>query len=263
MTEPLSKETIRKIRELALCGRPKRLIAEELGVGYSTVYKFAKGIHVPKKYGQFPEEIIQQIREEVLSGKSKYQIAKDHGLRFSGVYYHTRDLPNHVYREEGLTGKLLDLLKKLLKEGYIVSTRENTQRLRRLQKHLPMIQRSQVGRGAVYYLNDKNKIALQSIIQHRKSKIFCYQELSEISNVFDVNLSKKEKIGLLGKKQNKTGRKNQCSNRDSSSEGDDFRGRFLHSDVLSILPLIKQQKLVFTFFVIFLFLNHIHAKRCN
>jgi len=232
MAKPLSKEIVRKIRELAFCGMPKKLIAEELGIGYSTVYKFAKGIHSPKKDGQFSEEFIQQIREEVLSGKSKYQIAKDRGLKFSAVYYHTQDLPNHVYREEGLTGKLLDLLKELLKEGYIVSTRENTQRLRRLQKHLPMIQRVQVGRGAVYYLNDKNKIALQSIIQHRKSKIFCYQELAEISNVFDVNLSKKEKIDLLGKKQSKTARKNQCSNRDSSSEVDDFRGRFLHSGVL-------------------------------
>lgn len=125
-------------------------------------------------------------------------------MKFGAVYYHTQDLPNHMYPERGLVGKTLDLLKELLKEGYVVSTGENTHQLRRLKRYLPMIQRSQVGRGAVYYLDDKNKIALKSIIQHSKSKIFCYQELAEISNVFDVNISKKEKISLLGKKQSKT-----------------------------------------------------------
>lgn len=218
MTEPLSKETVRKIRELALCGMHKQHIAEELGIGFSTVYKFAKGIHAPKKDGQFSEELIQEIRGEVLRGKSKYQIAKERSLKFGAVYYHTRDLPNHVYREEGLTGKLLDLLKELLKDGYVVSTRANTHRLRRLKRYLPMIQRSQISGEAVYYLNDKNKIALQSIIQQRKSKIFCYQELAEISNVFDVNLSKKEKNSLLGKKQSKNTRKNDSSNNDSTEE---------------------------------------------
>ena len=92
-------------------------------------------------------------------------------MKFGGVYYHTQDLPNHMYREEGLVSKTLDLLKELLKEGYVISTEENTSRLRRLQRYLPMIQRSQVGRLAVYYLDDKNKIALQSIVQQRKSKI--------------------------------------------------------------------------------------------
>jgi hypothetical protein len=236
MTGQLSKEVIRKIRELALCGKSKQCIAKELGIGLSTVYKFAKGIPSPKKEGQFSEELIQGIREEVLRGKSKYKIAKERGLKFGAVYYYTQDLPNHVYREEGLVGKTLDLLKELLKEGYVVSTRENTHQLRRLKRYLPMIQRSQIGGGAVYYLDDKNKIALKSIIQHRKSKIFCYQEIAEISNVFDVNLSKKEKLSLFGKKQSKTARKNRCSNSDSSSGDDAFRGRFLHSEVLIFYP---------------------------
>ena len=55
-----------------------------------------------------------------------------------------------------------------------------------------MIQRSQVDRRAVYYLSDKNKMALQSMIQQKKSKIFSYQELADMSKVFDVKLSKKE-----------------------------------------------------------------------
>jgi len=49
MTEPLSKDIIRKIREHALCGIPKKLIVEESGIGLSTVFKFAKSIHALKK----------------------------------------------------------------------------------------------------------------------------------------------------------------------------------------------------------------------
>ena len=64
-----------------------------------------------------------------------------------------------------------------------------------------MIQRSQVDRRAVYYLSDKNKIALQSMIHQKKSKIFSYQELTEISNVFDVKLSKKDKKRVLSQKK--------------------------------------------------------------
>ena len=138
-------------------------------------------------------ETIQKIREEVLKGKSKYQIAKEMGLNFGRVYYHTLDLPNHVYREEGIQGKVLDLLKELLKNGYVISTEDNTQQLRRLQKYLPMIQRSQIDRRAVYYLSDKNKVALQSMIQLKKSKVFSYQELANMSCVFDAHLSKKER----------------------------------------------------------------------
>ena len=200
MAEPLPEEIIRKARELVLCGRSKNSVAKELRISRTTVYRHMRDIP-GYKHQRVSKETIQKIREEVLWGKSKYQIAKDMGLRFGVVYYHTMDLPNHVYREEGIQGKVLDLLKELMKNGYIVSTEENTQRLRRLQRYIPMIKRSQVDRRAVYYLSDKNKLALQSMIQRKKSKIFSYQELSSMSKVFDVKLSKKEKKSVLSQKK--------------------------------------------------------------
>lgn len=63
-----------------------------------------------------------------------------------------------------------------------------------------MIERAGIKRRSVYYLSDKNKIALQSLIQSKKSKIFSYQELSNMSKVFDVKPSSKEKSSLLLKK---------------------------------------------------------------
>jgi len=158
-----------------------------------------------------PKEIIRKVREQVLCGKSKNSVAKEMGLRFGVIYYHTKDLPNHVYREEGIQGKTLDLLKELLKNGYIVSTEENTQRLRRLKKYLPIIQRVQVENKAIYYLSDKNKMALQHMLQRKKSKIFSYQELASISKVFDVKLSKKEKSVFLLRKTDKNKSKSYSS----------------------------------------------------
>lgn len=38
------------------------------------------------------------------------------------------------------------------------------------------------------------------MIQSRKSKIFSYQELSSMSKVFDVKLSKKDKKSILSQK---------------------------------------------------------------
>jgi hypothetical protein len=199
MAEPLPKEIIQKARELVLCGISKYSVAKELGIGRTTMYRHTKDIP-GNKHQRIGKETIQKLREEVLKGKSKYHIAKDMRLRFGVVYYHTRDLPNHVYREEGIQGKMLELLQELLENGHLLSTEENTRHLRRLQKYFPVIQRVQVDNKAVYYLNDKNKIALQSMIQRKKSKIFSYQELASMSKVFDVYLSSKEKRSFLLRK---------------------------------------------------------------
>lgn len=204
--EPISRETIQKARELVLCGKSKHRVAKELGIGVSTVYKHTMDIPSGKWSKKLSEETIQQIREEVIKGKSKYQVSKEKGLSFQLVYYYTIDLPNHQYPERGIQGKSLELLKELIDKGYVNSTEENYARLRRLKKYLPMIERAQVEGRSVYYLSDKNKVALQSIVQSKKSKIFSYQELSSMSRVFDVKLSKKEKsvFFLRNKDKNKS-----------------------------------------------------------
>ena len=203
MSEPLPKEIIQKAREMVLYGQSKHSVAKELGVGTTTIYKYTKDIPSGKWFRHISEKTIQHIREEVIQGKSKYQVAKEMKVRFQRVYYYTRDLPNHVYPERGIQGKSLELLKELLDKGYVNSTDENSQRLRRLKKYLPMIKRAEVKRRSVYYLSDKNKVALQSMIQSKNSKIFSYQELSSMSKVFDIKLSKKEKSAYFLKNKDK------------------------------------------------------------
>ena len=199
MPKKISKEMIIKIRTSVLNGKTKYSIAKELGIGITTVYRHTKDI-LYQKQSSFDEYTIKKIRNEVLMGKSKYQIAKENGLKFGAVYYHTQDLPNKVFRKEGIQGEVLDLLKELLNYGYVFSTGKNGKQIRRLKKYLPMIQRSQIDGRSIYYLLDKNKAALNALIQNKRSRVYSYQELKEISNVFDVKLSNKEKKSVLSQK---------------------------------------------------------------
>ena len=70
------------------------------------------------------------------------------------------------------------------------------------EKHFKEIKRTQFNsKKAVYYLEDKNKKALKSVIENKGSKVIGYYELAKMSKVFDVNLSYKEKTGLIGRKK--------------------------------------------------------------
>ena len=139
------------------------------------------------------KETIQKIREEVLKGKSKYRVAKEFGLSEFFVYSHTSDLPSINLREPCIKGKSLELLQRLMEEGYVHSNIDTYNTLRRLRRYLPMIQRTQVEGKAIYYLSDKNKIALQAMMKTKNSKIISYQKLKSITKVFGVNLDNGEK----------------------------------------------------------------------
>lgn len=200
MAKPLPQETIQKVREEVLCGKSKHRVAQELGIGKTTVYTHTVDIPSDNRGKPLSKEIIERIREEVLKGKSKYQIAKEMGLSFTVVYCYTKDLPNKIYKTAGIQGKCIDLLHELLEQGYVNSNQGNCIRLRKLKRFLPLVQRAQVEGKSVYYLSDKNKEALRAIIKRNTSRIITYQELSRMSQVFGVNLSIVEKHELLNKK---------------------------------------------------------------
>ena len=196
-----------------------------------------------------PTEIIKKIRLEVLSGKTKYQVAKEMNLEYKLVYTHTADLPSYKIGEPHIRGKTLDLLKQMLKDGFVYSNQKTHYHLRRLKKFFPMVQRAQMDGKSVYYLNDKNKIALQAMIKDSRARVLSYQDLAKMSRIFDINLSNDEKSRFLGKTRPSNRRKRRKSkkslrtvSKENQSVIDDFFGRFLHSDVLfcdNILFIVK------------------------
>ena len=216
------------------------------------------------------DETIQKIREDAIEGKSRYQIARECGISANVVYNYTKDIPTPRRKDPCIRGKTLEILKELLRKGY-VHTERNRTTLRVLQKHFPIIKRAQYKRKSIYFLEDKNKIALEMMVKQRKSRVINYWDLASVARIFGVNLSTEEKHSLFGKKiktdlriirrkdggylscynknqknlddfmdkndflgnfANKNSRKNHLIDRQSTGETDGFLGRFLHSEVL-------------------------------
>ena len=144
---------------------------------------------MPRKLSQ---EIIERIRREVLSGKSNYQVARELGISETTVRNHTKDIARPRIEGPYIRGKQLELLRQLLKDGYVY-TSNNRNPLRGLQKHFPMIKRAQFKNRSIYYLEDKSNAALREMIKQNKSRVVSYHDLLNMSKIFDVKLTSKEK----------------------------------------------------------------------
>lgn len=95
-------------------------------------------------------------------------------------------------------GEALELLKQLLQDGYVY-TGKNRNKLRFLQRIFPVIKRSQFKNKSIYYLEDKNKLALKEMMKQNTSRIVSFQDLSRMSQVFNTNLDIRQKRAFLSK----------------------------------------------------------------
>jgi len=143
---------------------------------------------------------INKIRREVVGGKSKYQVAKEMGLLNQTVHYITRDIPSKKPGRTEIRGKTLELLKQIVREGYVVATNHTSSQFRTLRKHFPMIQRAEIDHQVIYFFNDKNKIALQEMIQQKQSHLISYTDLAHMAHIFGISLSPQERKSFIGKK---------------------------------------------------------------
>jgi len=167
------------------------------------------------------KELIEKIRREVLSGKTKYSVAKEMDIPQQMVYYHTRDIPSKTPGRTEIRGKTLELLKQLLQDGFVYATTHSSGQFRTLRKHFTVIKRAEFDKRTIYFLDDKNKIALEAMITKKKSRVISYRELNNISKVFNVGLRMNEKRQLLGKKNSKNSRKKHSTSGDSLRENGD------------------------------------------
>jgi len=137
-------------------------------------------------------EKIDLIRKEVLSGKSNYQVARELGISETTVRNHTMDIARPENVGPCIKKEQFELFKQLLENGYVY-TNGNRNRLRGLQKHFPMIKRANYKGISLYFLEDYNKTALKAMVKQKESKVISYHDLSNMSRIFDVKLSSKEK----------------------------------------------------------------------
>lgn len=148
------------------------------------------------------------------------------------IYRHTSDIPSINRQEPAIRGKKLELLTQLMNDGYIQASPKTRKHLRKLRTLLPVIQYTQVNGKSMYYMDGKNKLALQSLMKTKRSRIISYQELKTISKAFGVDLDPVEKQKLVRLKREQSHpviRKNEggyhSSNTRSQTRLDDFKGR--------------------------------------
>jgi hypothetical protein len=148
------------------------------------------------------KEIKQKLREEAKTDKSRYKIARELGISPTVVYKHSKDIPTPRNRQPYLRGRSLDLLKQILNDGYIY-TKNNSKDIRKLQTIFPMIKRSQFKSKSIYYLEEKNKQALQEMININKKRVIKYRDLTALSKLFNVKITSYEKEEFYGRKSKK------------------------------------------------------------
>ncbi len=140
------------------------------------------------------------ITRKIKSGKSKYQTAKELNINRDTVYKIAKNLPSQPCGWPGIRGKTLQLLQKILIDGYAVYSDYNiNKKYMTLKKYFPTICRIKMYGKNIFFLEDKVDVAARAFIGNIRRKIISYQELKQITKVFGTNLSKKEKDEFLGK----------------------------------------------------------------
>jgi len=226
MSRHLSKETWKKIREEILNGKSKLQVSKEYELTYKKVRECTKDIKSIK--GGISNNLRKKIREEVKNGKTKRQVAIQHGVTDKTVYYHTRDICSYPLRNMRIQDKKLELMKDLLRDGYALSSKKySTGEYNKLKKYFPSICKAKMYNRVIFYLKDKKGAAARAFLENSQRKIISYQELKQVTCVFDANLGIKEKRSIISKNKSKKLFKNK-ENRSSSLLKDDDSLAFFH-----------------------------------
>jgi hypothetical protein len=140
------------------------------------------------------------ITRKIKSGKSKYQTAQELNIRIDAVYKYAKNLPSKPCGWPGIRGGTLKLLQELLTKGYAIHPCSNIkQRYQILRKYFPKVCKVKMYGRNIFFIEDKKEIATRAFLENINKKIISYQELKQVTKVFDTNLSKKEKDMFLGK----------------------------------------------------------------
>ena len=150
------------------------------------------------RYQALSKKTIQNIRHELLAGKTEQEIANERWLPVSIISDLSWDFSSPKRGEPYIGGKTFYLLKQLLTDGYVFPE-SNTYILHILRKYFPIIKRVQINGKTIYFLSDRNKIALQAMINEKKSRVISFHDLSQMSKLFGISLSSNEKSKLIKK----------------------------------------------------------------
>ena len=139
---------------------------------------------------EISEELINKITYYVKKYNSKIDTANKLGISYDTVLSYTRDIRIKSRKMDtdysGIYGKSLDLLKELMWNGYAFSSgKYGLNEYIKLKKCFPQVRRTKMYARMIYYLDEKSKIAINAILEVSNNKVMNYQELKQITKVFD------------------------------------------------------------------------------
>jgi len=197
----INTEIIKKVREDVKKGKSKSQVSKELNISYKTVLRITKDIE--SKRG-IPLELRKRIREKVKLGESKRQAAIQFRVSEKTVCYHTRDICLRPFKNLRVQDKKLELMKDLLKDGYaLASNKYHTPEYNEMKRHFPSICKVKMYDRVIFHLEDKKDVATRAFLDNSKRKIISYQELKQVTKVFDSKLNIKEKRKIIENNRSK------------------------------------------------------------
>lgn len=192
----LTFDIINRIRDEVLSGKPKKHVAKELGIDYRIVKELTKDIRRRKFY---TKEDIQRIRKMVIELGNKAEVARRLGIPYYTVLRYTLDIK---VRNKTFGERTWEMLKEIMEKGFIFTNSEKpSSRIYILRKHFPRIQWVRVEGKGIAFLPEKKEEAVRAFIQRLGKKVWSYQKLKRITKLFDADLTKEEKLKLMGRQR--------------------------------------------------------------
>ena len=186
-------DLINRIREEILSGKPKTQVSRELKISYRLVKHFTKDI--PRR-NIYTKEDIQKIRNMVTQLGSKAEAARRLGIPYCVVIKYTSDIK---VRNKTFVQRTWEMLKELMEKGYVFTNARNpSTKIYILRKHFPKIQWVRIKGHGIAFLPEKREDAMKALLGRLKKKVWNYYELKKITRLFETDLSKEEKLELVG-----------------------------------------------------------------
>lgn len=143
------------------------------------------------------------ITRKIKGGKTKHEIAEEMNLPHQTVYYWTKAYPSKNCGWPGIRGNTLDVLQEIIAKGYTISRGFSRSQYGVLRKYFPTICKISIYNRNIYFLEGKEEVAVRAYLERMNKKIINYQVLKQVTDVFKVNLSKRDKDAFLSRNRSK------------------------------------------------------------
>jgi hypothetical protein len=132
------------------------------------------------------------ITRKIKNGKTKHEIAEEMNLPHQTKYYWTKAYPSKNCGWPGIRGNTLDVLQEIIAKGYAISKGFSRSQYRVLRKYFPTICKISIYNRNIYFLEGKEEITVKACLDNTNKKIISYQELKQVTDVFNVILTATE-----------------------------------------------------------------------